>query len=117
MRRISAMIAGAIALTAVELLGFSGPAAAATSGLQISLCASQRSQYGTAQVEGNNQNGTWTTSPRVKLSAGCTDLWGWWWRGDVIVKFWDTGGNMVSFGTNNIPAFSFDDWYTVRSGN
>ena len=87
------VVATAVAACA---LGAPSDALAGTNGQQITVCpANSVFSYAWALPEGTNQNGQYVTGPEVKLGAfdawnamaGCVQIRGWWWVGDVKISW------------------------------
>lgn len=114
-RTLAAAAVGAAAVSGAALVT-TGPAYAGSNGQQISFCAGAKSANGRAQAIGFNQRAEQVTGPTVDLGSNgsCKGLSGWWWGGNVTIKWYSWNGYLQGSTTCTVPWNQSGDWVTCR---
>ncbi|WBB73202.1 hypothetical protein O7602_26535 [Micromonospora sp. WMMD1128] len=111
--RIGKLAVGVAMVTAtvpVVVTAAAAPAFAGSNGQQIAFNYNGPS-YGFVYLEGWNQDGNWVYSPSIQLDYyGYGQLDGWWWRGSVTVKFYNSNGTFARGSNCNVPTDQWGDW-------
>jgi hypothetical protein len=93
--RVIAMTAAAIvssALLGVASASAAEPQAHVSSTYEADICNNSYYDSYTSDITGENQNGTWLTSPSYTLNIGqCIWLAGWWWAATPAITFYGNG--------------------------
>ncbi|MFI6640064.1 hypothetical protein [Streptomyces sp. NPDC050504] len=114
-RTATAVVTAALAATGV-LVG-AGTASAGSNGQQIIFRDKAMPNYRhSVELYGYNHNGEETLGCFNINSGGTTYISGWWWRGPLTVKSYNSYNcqNSYSWGTNiSVPYSQSDDWVTV----
>ncbi|MFB8089401.1 hypothetical protein [Streptomyces sp. NPDC055992] len=113
----AAVAAGSLALAATGLIAGAGTAAAGSNGQQISYTdhATPGLRH-SIELYGYNHNGEESLGCFTINSGGTTQIGGWWWRGDLVVKAYNTSNctNGYSWGTHvAVPYSQSSDWTYV----
>ncbi|MCX4982591.1 hypothetical protein [Streptomyces sp. NBC_00572] len=113
----AAVAAGTLALAATGVLTGAGAASAGTNGQQISYTDHYSPGYRhSIEIYGYNQNGEESLGCFNINSGGTTNISGWWWRGDVTIKAYNTYNcqNGYNWGEHfSVPYSQSDDWTYV----
>ncbi|AWT47267.1 MULTISPECIES: hypothetical protein [Streptomyces] len=113
----TAVATAGLALAATGVLASPGTASAGTNGQQISYTdhATPGVRH-SIELYGYNQNGEESLGCFNIDSGGTTKISGWWWRGDLTVKAYNSYDcqNRYSWGTHvAVPYSQSDDWFPV----
>ncbi|MEV7547580.1 hypothetical protein [Streptomyces sp. NPDC089915] len=113
----AAAAAGSLALATTGVLVGAGTASAGTNGQQISFTDHATPGYRhSIELYGYNNNGEESLGCFNINSGGTTRISGWWWRGDLTVKSYNSYNcqNNYSWGTHvSVPYSQSGDWTYV----